>query len=262
MTLVVFLFLFSISSYTQDTAIKDIEMVRIEGGNAVIGNSEGEQAEKPEHEVNLNTFYLSKYEITNAQYCRFLNEAGNQTEAGKPWIAIDGRHSKIEKSGENYQPKAGYDNHPVMEVSWYGAKVFCEWKGGRLPTEAEWEYAAKGGKSGGKYKFSGSDDPYEVAWFGNNSGGNSHPVGQKKPNQLGLYDMTGNAWEWCYDWFDPIYYKRSPDNNPKGPKDGKYKVLRGGGWASLGFSNLYNTVRVIANPNDSGIIGFRLCKEE
>ncbi len=260
--LLVLLVVFLKPLLSQDNTVDEIEMVFIKGGTFTMGNDKGELAERPEHEVQLNSFYLSKYEVTNAQFCEFLNEVGNKVEGGTPWLGFNDKHSRIEKVGDIFKPKEGYSDHPVMEVTWYGARAFCEWKGGRLPTEAEWEYAAKGGSNGDSYKFSGSNNANEVAWFGNNSGGDSHPVGLKKPNKLGLYDMTGNTWEWCYDWFSVMYYKRSPDENPSGPEEGKYKIIRGGGWTSLGFSNLYNTVRVIANPDDTGIVSIRLCKDE
>ena len=102
-----------------------------------------------------------------------------------------------------------------------------------LPTEAQWEYAARGGMKSKGYKFSGSNNLGVVAWYDGNSGSETHPVAQKQSNELGLYDMTGNVWEWCQDWFDSNYYANSPQNNPQGPSSGDYRVLRGGSWGNV-----------------------------
>ncbi|MEO5684505.1 MAG: SUMF1/EgtB/PvdO family nonheme iron enzyme, partial [Chitinophagaceae bacterium] len=102
----------------------------------------------------------------------------------------------------------------------------------RLPTEAEWEYAARGGTKSKKFEYAGSNDINAVAWTSANSGSNTHPVGQKEANELGLYDMSGNVFEWCNDWYDENYYGKSPGNDPKGPATGPHRVIRGGNWAS------------------------------
>jgi len=134
------------------------------------------------------------------------------------------------------------DNLPVETVSWDDVQVFVTKLNQmtginyRLPTETEWEYAARGGQSSfdkggqGEFEYAGSNNIDEVAWYDGNSDSKTHPVGQKLPNELGLYDMSGNVWEWCQDWYDAHYYKKSPANNPTGPTSGSYRVLRGGGW--------------------------------
>ncbi len=256
--LVIVLFGFH-SNTTQTTSIP---MVFVDGGTFTMGNKKGEKNEKHEHKVELSDFYISKYEITNAQFCEFLNEKGNQEQGGAAWLDINDKHCTIEQKEGVFVPEEGYADHPVSEVTWYAAKAFCEWAGGRLPTEAEWEYVAKGGKNGKNTMYSGSNNAMDVAWYIKNSGGSTHPVGTKNPNELGIYDMTGNVWEWVNDWYSGEYYRKSLKKNPPGPKEGTYKVIRGGSWISFSEANLTNTVRVIASPDDTGNVGFRLCKDK
>jgi formylglycine-generating enzyme required for sulfatase activity len=124
----------------------------------------------------------------------------------------------------------GFEDHPVICVNWFGASAFAAWIGGRLPTEAEWENACRGGVEGFTFPW-GNDKPnHSLANFGENVGSTT-PVGKYPPNRFGLYDMTGNTWEWCKDWYRKDYYKKSPKINPGGPSSGVDKVVRGGGWA-------------------------------
>jgi formylglycine-generating enzyme required for sulfatase activity len=134
-------------------------------------------------------------------------------------------------------PSWGWNNkHPMVMVSWNDAVAYCNWLSDelngdyRLPTEAEWEYAARGGKKNTSYIYAGSNDLDEVGWNQDNSGAQANSVMKKKPNELGLYDMSGNVWEWCRDWYEKEYYAKSPSTNPKGAATGSYRVLRGGGW--------------------------------
>ena len=145
-----------------------------------------------------------------------------------------------------YFANGNYNNYPVVGVSWEQANAFCNWrteflrkslgKEGvyvepyRLPTEAEWEYAARGGNKSQGYKYSGSNTIDDVTWYDTNSAGTTHPVASKAPNELGLYDMSGSVWEWCSDWYSSSYYSSSSQNNPTGPASGSYRVFRGGSW--------------------------------
>ena len=218
------------------------EFVKVEGGSFEMGSSSGYSEESPEHEVTLNSFLMSKYEITNKQYCIFLNEEGNLSEGGVEWTNLKGsflnEKCRISEKSGRFSVESGFEDHAVIYVSWYGARAYCTWlskkigKEVRLPTEAEWEYAARGGKKSRGYTYSGSDSIGEVAWYDVNDDNSVlvQKVGGKSPNELGLYDMTGNVWEWCSDWYDEDYYSSSPSRNPKGSSLGNSKVLRGGSW--------------------------------
>lgn len=190
-------------------------MVYVSGGTFTMGatSEQGSEAnyesydEKPTHRVTLSSFYIGKYEVTQAE-----------------WKAVMGSNPSYFKG----------DNLPVENVSWNDCQEFIRklisltGKNFRLPTEAEWEFAARGGKNSRGYKYSGSNDIGSVAWYYSNSGSKTHPVGQKSPNELGLYDMSGNVWEWCQDWNGD--YPSSVQTNPTGPISGSYRVCRGGSW--------------------------------
>ena len=186
------------------------KMVKVEGGTFLMGATEeqGNDAfdnEKPVHELTLDDYYIGETEVTQ-----------------ELWKAI---------MGNNPSDWEG-DNLPVEEVSWGDAQKFIKKLNGvtgrtfRLPTEAEWEYAARGGKNSKEYKYSGSNSIDEVAWYEGNSGDKTHPVKEKKANELGLYDMSGNVWEWCNDWYGE--YSSDAQTNPQGPDEGSDRVLRGG----------------------------------
>ena len=213
------------------------EMVDVVGGTFMMGaNSSGWMYDdaKPIHSVKVNSFEISKYEITNAQYASFLNYIEcdpNGEYNGKLLIKIGSYMCQIEYDGGEFMPMEGKANHPVVGVTWSGASAFAQNTGGRLPTEAEWEFAARGGNQGNDYIYSGSDMLQNVGWYNYNTY-ETREVGLKQPNELGIYDMSGNVWEYCYDWYDKDYYSVSPENNPKGPVIGERRVKRGGSCGS------------------------------
>jgi len=272
------------------------EMVLIKAGSFTMGCTDEQggdcyEDEEPAHSVTLTQdFYLGKYPVTNAQYATFLNEKGNQTESDVPWIDLSGKWSeaarcRILAEGNIFRTQSGYENHPVVYVSWYGAKAYCDWlsaqtgRNYRLPTEAEWEYAAQGGHLAPAHqtKYAGSNNADEVAWYWENSGdqqlsGNwneeklktnncqPRPVGEKKHNALGLYDMSGNVYEWCSDWKDD--HPLGVQINPTGPAVGTSRVLRGGSWY-----NFAEDCRVSKRggyyPNDWDYdLGFRVARDK
>lgn len=144
-----------------------------------------------------------------------------------------------------WAPAKGYEKHPVVNISWYGANEFAQYYGMRLPTEAEWEYAARGGILSKEYLYAGGNDLEEVGWYDDNSGNTTHAVGQKKANELGLYDMSGNVYEWCWDWYGE--YKKKAQLNPTGPSEGSFRVVRGGSWDNFAF-NCHSAFRLSFSP--------------
>ena len=218
----------------QTFMVKGVEfkMIKVEGGTFRMGATSEQEYdafswEKPVHSVTLSDYYIGETEVTQ-----------------ELWEAVMGSNPSVFK---------GNDQRPVENVSWDACQEFIKklnqltGKEFRLPTEAEWEYAARGGKYSRGYKYSGSNNADEVAWYWRNSGDKylsgewnddriiennckTHPVKTKKANELGLYDMSGNVYEWCNDWYDDNYYRNSPQTNPTGPSEGVRRVLRGGGW--------------------------------
>lgn len=187
-----------------------IDMVLVKGGTFLMGCNDDHNNEEPVHSVNLNDFYIGKYEVTQKQWRDVMRI--------------------------NPSSFFGCDDCPVEEVNWNDVQKFIiklnqkNGKNYRLPTEAEWEFAARGGNKSRIYTYSGSNNLDDVAWHSSNSRMKTHPVGMKQPNELGIYDMSGNVWEWCGDWYGSDYYQTSPSNNPIGPANGSARVLRGGAW--------------------------------
>jgi formylglycine-generating enzyme required for sulfatase activity len=262
-----------------------MEFVFIKGGCYQMGHTfgDGSSDEKPVHEVCVDDFYLGKYEVTVGQFRAFVNATGYRTEAEKGDGAdhFTGSGWKIGANINWRNPGLSQtDRHPVVCVSYNDAVAFVEWlsrtagKTYRLPTEAEWEYAARSG--GKKYKYSwGNGSPSgnigdisvkrefpewpNSIWEGYNDGyAFTAPVGSFSPNELGLYDMTGNVWEWCSDWFGVKYYSESRRTNPQGPDSGQFRVIRGGSW-NCEARSLRASLRVRVDPSGRfDGLGFRL----
>jgi len=240
---------------TFDLKFKEDPMVFVQGGTFQMGSNNGSSDEKPVHSVTVSDFYIGKYEVTR-----------------KEWKEIMGTNPSNWKG----------DNLPVEKVSWYDAVEFCNKKsredgltpcysgsgknitcnfsanGYRLPTEAEWEYAARGGNKSKGYTYSGSNTVDNVAWYDGNSGSETHPAGTKQPNELGIYDMSGNVWEWCWDWKGS--YGSSSQTNPTGASNGSRRMRRGGSWYSVA-KYCWIAIRNHSIPDLTlSYIGFRLIR--
>ena len=225
--------------------LQGVTLLYIKGGTFMMGSPESEPGrddDETQHQVTLSDFYLSEKAITNEQYCRFLN-AKNISSDGKGNVSGHGNQTLVvahdwgvQYTGGEWRPASGKVNHPIVNVTWYGAKAFCDWAGGRLPTEAEWEYACRAGattpfNTGANLTTSQANYNGNYPYNGNAKGtylGRTQPVGSYAPNAWGLFDMHGNVWEWCSDWYDS--YNTSAVTNPQGPDSGSYRVLRGGSW--------------------------------
>ncbi len=236
------------------------EKISIESGSFQMGSDAGGANEQPMHNISISSFEISKYEVTNQQYADYMNLIGANVDGsvdGTIYLDIANSDCQISYNGSSFVVNAGKTNNPVIEVSWDGAKAYSEYYGGRLPTEAEWEFAALGGNDSNGYSYAGSDNIDEVAWYTGNSGGTTHSVGTKNANELGLYDMSGNVWEWTNDWYDENYYNTSSDTDPQGPETGTYRVFRGGSW----FYNASYSRVAFRNGSFptymSGYLGFR-----
>lgn len=207
-------------------------MAFVMGGDFIMGTLEyGFNEDNDEHVVNLGSFYIDRYEVTNTEFLYFI-ETVEEKDVLR-FIDLEDDECKIKRDGNRFYVVDGYENYPVVKVNWYGADAYAKSVGKRLPTEAEWEYAAGGGKYRKNYKYSGSNFVEEVANCKidlNNIG--CSPVGSKKPNELGIYDMTGNVWEWCEDWYSENYYLYSPFTNPIFINDTDSRVIRGGGYTA------------------------------
>ena len=254
----------------------------VEGGEFMMGTDDGLPHEGPSHPVEVDSFYLDVHEVTNARFAEFADATGHVTESERlGWSGVfdpgqadwtlgagaDWRHP----NGPGYSHEMKRD-YPVVHVSWDDAASYCRWRGARLPTEAEFEYASRGGRQGSTQPWGEELTPGGVhqanLWQGEfpvedqalDGYSGLAPVGQFPPNGFGLYDMTGNVWEWVQDWYAPDYYANSPGKNPRGPETGTQKVHRGGSWlCSENYCQGYRVAARMSTPPDSGLnnLGFR-----
>lgn len=256
-----------VSKYTDPTT--GMEFVYVNGGCYQRGDhfGDGHSDEKPAYEVCVNNFYMGKYEVTVGEWKKFVKDTGYSTDAEQGDGCYYYTGGKWQADGRKDWRNPGYsqDNeYPVVCVSWNDANAFRKWlamktgKNYRLPTEAEWEYAARSG--GAKEKYSGGNDIDRVAWYSSNAGGRAHAVGVKTPNGLGIHDMSGNVWEWVQDWYGEKYYSERSRNNPEGPHGGTSRVLRGGSWYDVARDSRTSN-RYGGDPDGRGnVSGFRLAR--
>lgn len=249
---------------TQLALVCGQDVVEVRTGSFTMGNVSFSR-EIPIRSVIVSRFYLSKQVITNTQFADFLNAYGSDTIKEGEFVGQilfkEDSWGVIKESGR-WKPSLGYESHPAIHVTWYGAHAYCKTAGGRLPTEAEWEYAAKGGASQQAFTFSGSNTATNVAWFSDNSNHLNSAVGKKTANTLGLFDMSGNVYQWCSDWFGRYGdFGVTGESNPKGPSTGASKVIRGG-YRSLGSGDLHLSNRESLSPAESyNFVGFRLAMD-
>lgn len=246
----------------------ETDLIQVKGGTFKMGSktsdTSAELDEQKEHSVTLNTFEISKFEVTVWEWKQFI---------------------KANKIKMPIKPSWGWqDNYPINGITWNEAIAYCNWlstkeklqpcyskkgpnfvcnfkaSGYRLPTEAEWEFAAKGGTNSKGFRYSGSDKLEDVAWHKANSNGQPHTVGTKLPNELGIYDMSGNVWEWCWDWYNKDFYKLEKGDNPKGPEMGERRTVRGGSWDSKSnYVRPANRISTIPSKTHE-FYGFRIAR--
>ncbi len=248
------------------------EMVLIPSGSYLMGSTPAQttalidkdsrlstdffHAEHPQHSVLLPAFYIDRYLVTNAQYAAFVAATGHP--APKYWT-----HAPYMGVEAPFPVGVKHSTHPVVGVSYADALTYCEWAGKRLPTEAEWEKAARGGLVNQNYPWgneSSRNHANTVGVWGKDKWLWTSPIGSFPPNGYGLSDMAGNVFEWCADWYAPDYYQHSQEENPQGPKTGQTRVLRGGSWSNnvFGIYQMRCPYRFHARPETRNLtIGFR-----
>lgn len=250
----------AVTTYTPQTSEhKEVqplltEMVVIPGGGYFRGSSTGNRDEMPRHQVTVSNYAMDVHPVTNEQFVRFLEMMGGEKDSNHRDL-IRLRDSRIKRSGGRVSIESGYQKHPVVGVTWYGAVLYAKWVGKRLPTEVEWEIAASGAGGDFTYPTGETIEKHQANFFSSDT----TAVMSYPPTELGLYDMAGNVYEWCDDWYAYNYYEVSVQEpeNPKGPLQGVYRVLRGGCWKSL-KEDLRCSRRHRNNPGTvNGTYGFR-----
>jgi formylglycine-generating enzyme required for sulfatase activity len=259
---------------------------RTEGAGAPDPAHEIYEDEVPVHRVTLSPFFLDVHEVTNEEFARFVQATGYQTDAerkGASWVFRKGATDWELVNGANWRHPLGPDdsiegrmNHPVVHVSWNDAVAYATWAGKRLPTEAEWEYAARGGRRGQIYPWGNELKPggqvlanfWQGHWPDKNLLEDGYyytaPVCSFPPNDFGLCDMVGNVWEWTADWYAEDYYRHSPSTNPQGPSSGEMRVARGGSWfCSPNYCGAYRVAFRGKSPPDASFnnVGFRCARD-
>lgn len=253
-----------------DTTTGDYNLtwVSIPGGSFEMGCSPNDDDcdsnEEPRHSVNVSGFKMTKYEVTNAQYAAFLNDRGNNNCSDYPCVDADSEYLRLSESGGDWSADGGYENHPLVKVTWYGAKAFCEAAGGRLPSEAEWEYAARAGTTTKYYCGDDSSCLDDIECWGKSD---TCPAGQYDPNDFGLYDMLGGVMEWVEDCYHGDYTGAPTDGSVWDDEQcSSSRVLRGGSWFDNNVWYLRSSYRDDALPgtadgSSGGDGGFRCSRD-
>ena len=243
-------------------------MVHIVGGKFQMGGIDGATFESPVHSVELSDFLIDAKMVTNSDFAAFVESTGYVTTAesrgyawgfnGTDYGDIDGLHWKSYATSERH-------NHPVLLVSWFDAKAYADWQGKALPTEAQWEFVARDGLNGKLFPWGDERPSRDNCVFDRPQSAmpGTAPVGSLAPNSFGVFDLVGNAWEWCEDWYSPNFYARSPRENPQGPSSGTTKVRRGAAWNVVQDFRLRCSNRGAMKP-DSTVpnLGFRCVKND
>lgn len=264
-----------------------IDMVMVEGGDFKMGSDEFDEDERPATTLSVSSFFISKFEITNSIFCHFLNDmkASPDGLVEKEYlggasifkvIQFDKRYTKIyySLSDGRFYPSTGFEDYPVVNITWNGASLFAAFAGCKLVSEAEWEYAARGGVFAIKQlvgsqsedyvyhnRFAGGDYMSEVGFFADNSYGYCHQAGSMRPNELGIHDMCGNVWEWCLDVYNPNFLRevgRSKD--PVSYTGSSKRVVKGGSWSSDAMYCRITNRNFLNTDEFNPYLGFRLCK--
>ena len=271
-TLLLSLLILSAMLYAQSSVPPMPSMIHVDGGSFMMGNNAGIADEKPLHNVTLTSYFIGKYEVTFSEFSTFIKATGYKTDAEQPdtirlkhGLPPRGIKNGCWNTYSNGKPVLPNDSMvPVGNISWHDAAEYCKWlskttgKKFHLPSEAEWEFAARGGMKSKNYTYSGGNNIDEVAWYLGNSERRSHTIGKKMANELDIYDMTGNMREWCSDWYSDTYYKTSAADNPAGPERGSKRVIRGGSWGNKEV-RLHVSYRNNEFPYNSSIeFGFRV----
>jgi len=230
------------------------EMVHVRAGRFKMGGKPGYEGGMV-HEVSVVSFYIGKHEVTNRQFRAFVDANPKWHKDRIDRKLHDGNYLK-HWDDDTYP--MGQADHPVVNVSWFAAKAYCEWVGGRLPTEAEWEYACRAGSTTTFCFGDDSDQLDAYAWYDNNSDGSTRTVGRKKASKWGIHDMHGNAWEWCSSKVEPYPYRA--DDGREDPTDAdSRRILRGGGWSFSGYYCRSAGRRFSVPTNCLYYAGFRVC---
>ena len=253
-------------------------LARIPAGEFLMGAADADEDERPVHRVFVSEFFIGRFPVTHDEYGRFVRATGHPAPAIRdlPLITTGGRDTTFRElalpyAWESDQPPAGHGTHPVVLVTYDDATAYCAWlsqvlsRTVRLPTEAEWERAARGGTDGNRYPWGNEIDPTRGNYLtdaANKRQRGTRPTGTYPPNAYGLYDVSGNVWEWVADWYSADYYGLGEMRDPRGPESGTMRIVRGGSWVNDDLSMLRSAYRHKVPPDTYAYsVGFRVVCE-